>query len=91
MVNLEESFDTYIKSVGLKKKELSKVQLVETRRAFFGGLQTCFNMLAFDTAGMTQDQANEFFKGVKDGVNDFWVKENEKAGKKNIEKKAKLN
>lgn len=82
MIDLEKKFEEYLKLVGLDLEKMGKTQLVETRRAFYGGLGACFNVMAYEMVGMSENDSIKALDGIKNGINNFWMKENEEAGKR---------
>lgn len=68
-INTEKMFDHYLKLVKLDKNELSKIQLQETKRAFYGGAGNIIKLIGntprnkiFDVVFDLRNQVSDFWK-----------------------------
>ena len=72
--NIDEMFDHYLKLVKLNKDELSKIQLQETKRAFYGGVGHIIKFIGNSPkSNLFDDVLN-----LRNQVSDFWKNETEK-------------
>jgi hypothetical protein len=71
-------FMEYLKRVELNPSQMHQVQYLETRRAFFAGVQSMSDTLAIDWQDLSEEEMLEEFGKVRNECINFWLNENNK-------------
>lgn len=69
---IDEMFDFYLKTVKLDEKEISKVQLVETKRAFVAGIGQTLEYQLNSLAVKPENEAVKDLHNLLQETLDFW-------------------
>jgi hypothetical protein len=73
-IDLEKEFEFYLEKVNLKKENISKVQLQETKRAFYAGIAQMWRI--FNAIGdMKEENWDAVFNDIDDQLAIFWLDE----------------
>ena len=75
LFDIEKRFEHYLEIVQLDKSKMSPIQLIETRRAFWGGMGSAFVALNNDLNGLDEEASLEVLIHLTMQVSQFWIKE----------------
>lgn len=70
---IEKQFDLYLERVGLRKKDMSLIQLQETKRAFFGGVGQILILLRDDLSLLPDDVGADMLQDMIRQTKIFWL------------------
>lgn len=68
-------FDLYLEKSGLKQSEMSDMQYIETRRAFYAGFGQLLNLMLGPVADLNEDRGAQVLDGMLNEVIVFCNKE----------------
>ena len=74
-LKVADQFELYLKKSNLKQSEMSDVQYVETRRAFYAGFGQMTILLITKIADVPDQEGVEVMDGFVNEVHDFFQKE----------------
>lgn len=64
--NIEEYYQLYLKKVNLREIEMSHIQSIETRKAFFAGCASLFDIFVNKIPSYSDPQAYEIIDNIGD-------------------------
>lgn len=74
-LKVADQFELYLQKSNLKQSEISDVQYIETRRAFYAGFGQMTILLVTKIADVPEEQGVRIMDGFMNEVNDFFQKE----------------
>ncbi|MCV9929502.1 hypothetical protein OIU83_17710 [Flavobacterium sp. LS1R49] len=84
LLNLEKEFEFYLETVKLDPKNMSKIQLQETKRAFYAGIAQMWLMFK-NLSQLEHKKSYAFFNDLENQISIFWLDEiNRLNSRKNI-------
>lgn len=72
MSNINKMFALYLKKMGLHPDKMPRIQLVETRRAFMGGLAS---LIVGIIDAETEDKTIDLLDAVGKELEDYWTRQ----------------
>lgn len=73
--SVADQFDFYLKKSNLKQSEMSDVQFIETRRAFYAGFGQMIILLTTKIGDVPDEEGIEILDGFLNEVREFYEKE----------------
>ena len=73
--NVSAQFDFYLEKSKLKQSEMSDIQFMETRRAFYAGFGQMAIMLTTKIADVSEEEGVNILDGFLSEISDFYGKE----------------
>lgn len=70
--NIESRYQFYLKKVQLREEHMSHNQRIETRRAFYGGAASLFDMLTLKMAPYDEDKECEIMDFIQEQIIEFF-------------------
>lgn len=72
---VSDQFDFYLEKSDLKQSEMSDIQFMETRRAFYAGFGQMTILLTTKIADVSEDEGIKILDGFLSEISDFYEKE----------------
>lgn len=76
---MEHQFTLYLQRAGVSREKLPPIQLVEMRRAFYGGLGQMFFLISQDVVELPRKQVFQVYDSIVKQLGEFWDTEAMKA------------
>ena len=73
--NVSDQFNFYLEKSNLKQSEMSDIQFMETRRAFYAGFGQMAIMLTTKIADVSENEGIKILDGFLSEISDFYGKE----------------
>jgi deoxyribose-phosphate aldolase len=70
--NLEQQFKFYLQTAKLDPNSMSKIQLQETKRAFFAGLAQMWKII-INIGKMKEENCDAVFDDIENQIAIFWL------------------
>lgn len=70
--NLQKQWQLYLTRVDLEESKMHPIQLIETKRAFFGACAQMLILLRDELTEFSDDQACDYLDAMLQQADDFW-------------------